>query len=52
MSDGKGRFIKHKNEEYKISFLLKSITTIDYWIFIFVIFLPWIIIGSRFHLIS
>ncbi len=52
MRDGKGRFIKHKNEGCKVSFLLPSIKSIVYWIFIFAIFLPWIVIGSRFHLLS
>ena len=51
MRDGKERFTKYKKEGHKVSFLLPSIKAITYWIFIFVILLPWIVIGSKFHLL-
>ena len=52
MRDGKGRFTKYKDDGRKVYFLLPSIKSIAYWIFIFVIFLPWIAIGSKFHLLN
>ena len=29
-----------------------SLKTLAYWIFIFVIFLPWMVIASKFHLLN
>lgn len=52
MRDGKGRFTKFKNEGCKMSFVLPSLKTLAYWIFIFVIFLPWMVIASKFHLLN
>ena len=52
MRDGKGRFAKYKEDGHKKSFLLPSIKAINYWIFIFVILSPWIVIGSKFHLLA
>lgn len=52
MRDGKGRFTKFKNEGCKMSLVLPSLKTLAYWIFIFVIFLPWMVIASKFHLLN
>ena len=52
MRERKGQFTKYQDDEWKVSFLLPSLKVITYFIFIFAIFLLWIVIGSKFYLLS
>ena len=50
--DKNGRFSKEQNDGYKILLEIPSIKKMIYWLLFLIILLPWLVIGSRFNLIT
>ena len=48
--DSNGRYIKKSDEESQLTLIFPPIKSILYWILMFIIFLPWILILSKFSL--
>ena len=48
--DSNGRYIKKDDGESQLTLIFPSIKSILYWILMFLIFLPWIIVLSKFSL--
>ena len=48
--DSNGRYIKKGDGESQLTLIFPSIQSIAYWILMFIIFLPWILILSKFSL--
>ena len=48
--DKNGRYTKEDGYSLCVSF--QSIKKLVYWAFIFIVILPWLVIGSRFNLIQ
>ena len=48
--DSSGRYVKKNDEDNQLALIFPPIRSILYWIVMFIIFLPWILILSKFSL--